>query len=176
MARVRALNPGFFLDDELADLSPLHRILFAGLWCVADREGRLKDNPRRIKAEVLPYDDCDLSTMLDDLSTGGFIHRYVVDGQSYIAIASWLKYQNPHHKEPISSIPSCMDQAWLKHESSMAQACFKHARSSSSSSSSSMDASPNKDLCPKCLKTHIEKPLEPDGHCALCGYRKRAKP
>lgn len=31
------------------------------------------------------------------------------------------------------------------------------------------------DNCPKCLAEQIEKPLEPDGHCALCGYKKRAK-
>jgi hypothetical protein len=55
VARSRNIKPGFFLNDELAECEPLARILFAGLWCIADREGRLEDRPKRIKAEVLPY-------------------------------------------------------------------------------------------------------------------------
>lgn len=55
MARSRNLKPGFFLNDCLAECQPLARILFAGLWCIADREGRLLDRPRKIKVEVLPH-------------------------------------------------------------------------------------------------------------------------
>ena len=67
MSRLRTLKPGFFLDDELADCPPLTRLLFAGLWVIADREGRLEDRPKRIKTETLPYDDCDVDAMLDEL-------------------------------------------------------------------------------------------------------------
>ena len=57
--RARNLKPGYFKNEGLADLPPLARILFAGLWGMADREGRLEDRPKRIKAEILPYDNCD---------------------------------------------------------------------------------------------------------------------
>jgi hypothetical protein len=33
------------------------RLLFTGLWCLADREGRLEDRPAEIKAEIFSYDD-----------------------------------------------------------------------------------------------------------------------
>ena len=51
MARARNIKPGFFLNEELGVLPPLVRILFAGLWCIADRDGRLEDRPKRIKME-----------------------------------------------------------------------------------------------------------------------------
>lgn len=106
MSRARNIKPGFFKNDTLAECSPLARILFAGLWCEADREGRLEDRPKRLKADCLPYDDCDVDSLLDDLAGRGFIVRYVVDGARYIAIPEFLKHQNPHCKEAASSIPA----------------------------------------------------------------------
>ena len=62
MARARNLKPSFFTNDKLAELHPLGRLLFAGLWTIADREGRLEDRPKRIKTDVsLPYITADAS-------------------------------------------------------------------------------------------------------------------
>src|SRR5262245_4448792 len=60
MARARLLKPGFFTNEDLVELPPAARLLFAGLWTLADREGRLEDRPKRIKLAVLPYDDVDV--------------------------------------------------------------------------------------------------------------------
>lgn len=106
MARARNIKPGFFLNDNLAEIEPLGRLLFAGLWCIADREGRLEDRPKKIKAEVLPYDDCDADKLLNALYEAEFIIRYTVDGQNYIQIANFLKHQNPHPREVPSIIPT----------------------------------------------------------------------
>lgn len=57
MARSRNIKPAFFFNEQLAEVAPLGRLLFIGLWTIADREGRLEDRPRKIKAEVLAYDD-----------------------------------------------------------------------------------------------------------------------
>lgn len=105
MARARNIKPGFFKNEDLAEMDPLSRLLFAGLWCLADREGRLEDRPKRIKAELFPYDNCDVDQLLDDLQEYGFIHRYEVDGGKYIFIQNWHKHQNPHHMEVPSVIP-----------------------------------------------------------------------
>jgi hypothetical protein len=105
MARARNIKPGFFMDDVLAEIEPLGRILFAGLWCIADREGRLEDRPKRIKAEVLPYDECDADDLLEQLNSKGFIIRYEVDGQRYIQVTKFTKHQNPHVNEKPSEIP-----------------------------------------------------------------------
>lgn len=106
MARARNIKPGFFTNDQLAEALPLARILFAGLWCFADREGRLYDRPKKIKAEILPYDDCNADELLESLAKLGFILRYEVSGIRYIQIVNFNKHQNPHVKEQASEIPS----------------------------------------------------------------------
>lgn len=105
MARSRNIKPGFFLNDELAEIEPLGRLLFAGLWTVADREGRLRDSPKKIKACVLPYDSCDVDELLNELCQKRFIVRYTTENENYIAILNWKKHQNPHVKEGPSEIP-----------------------------------------------------------------------
>lgn len=106
MARARNIKPGFFTHDGLAELEPLTRLLFIGLWTVADRAGRLEDRPKRIKAEVMPYDDCDIESMLSALHDSGFILRYRIGAVAAIQIVKWDKHQNPHIKESESTIPA----------------------------------------------------------------------
>lgn len=106
MARSRNIKPGFFLNDELALVEPLGRILFAGLWCIADRKGRLEDRPRRIKAEVLPYDNCSIDELLNQLVDHGFVIRYKVNCEAYIQVINFAKHQNPHKNERDSEIPA----------------------------------------------------------------------
>jgi hypothetical protein len=106
MARARNIKPGFFTHDGLAELDPLTRLLFIGLWTVADRAGRMEDRPKRIKAEVMPYDDCDVEAMLNALHAGGFILRYRAGEVAAIQIVKWDKHQNPHMKESESTIPA----------------------------------------------------------------------
>ena len=103
--RSRNIKPGFFKNEILGVLDPLARILFSGLWCMADREGRLEDRPLRIKIEVLPYDNCDVEDLLKGLQENGFIQRYEVNGEGYIQIVNFLKHQNPHIREKASEIP-----------------------------------------------------------------------
>jgi len=79
MARIRTIKPQFFLNEELAELSAMVRLLFIGLWTQADREGRLLDRPKRLKAEIFPYDNFDVEKGLHQLSEAGFIHRYKVN-------------------------------------------------------------------------------------------------
>lgn len=103
--RSRNIKPDFFLDDDLATLPFEGRILFAGLWCCADRAGRLEDRPSRIRASVFPYDAVDVDALLTGLVRTGQIIRYTVNGQKYIQINGFAKHQSPHHTEKASSIP-----------------------------------------------------------------------
>lgn len=106
MARARNIKPGFFTNDRLAECDPLARLLFAGLWCIADRSGRLEDRPKRIRAELLPYDSCDADELIAQLAEYGFVLRYESGGNKFIQILNFDKHQNPHVKEPASSIPA----------------------------------------------------------------------
>ena len=105
MARSRNIKPGFFTNEDLVELDFATRLLFAGLWTVADKEGRLQDRPKKIKIDVFPADNLDIDTMLQALHNGKFIVRYEVDGSKYIQISNWSKHQNPHHTEKASEIP-----------------------------------------------------------------------
>jgi hypothetical protein len=67
MARTRLLKPGFFSNDQLAECAPLARLLFAGLWTLVDRDGRMECRHAKIKAQVLPYDECDIAGLLAQL-------------------------------------------------------------------------------------------------------------
>lgn len=106
MARARNIKPSFFTNEQLAECSIEARLLFVGLWTLADREGRLEDRPKKIRAEVFPYDLCDCEPLLAELHKHGFIVRYQVDGSRYIQIPNFLKHQHPHKQEKASSIPA----------------------------------------------------------------------
>jgi hypothetical protein len=109
MVRTRSLNPGFFKNEYLAELPYEARILFAGLWCMADREGRLEDRPKRIKGEVFPYDNIDVEPLLITLARVGLICRYEADGGCYLWIPTFLKHQRPHPNEAPSLIRGMTD-------------------------------------------------------------------
>ena len=104
--RIRALKPGFFKNELLAELSPWHRLCFQGLWCCADRDGRLQDRPKRLKAEIFPYDDLDMNMLLWDLSRTGFVIRYKVGEHPYIWIPTWDSHQHPRTDEGSSTFPA----------------------------------------------------------------------
>lgn len=106
MARSRNIKPGFFKNEDLAEISPVGRLFFAGLWLIADREGRLQDRPRRLWAELMPYDPYEGEEVIQKLEEFGFILRYEADGGRYIQIVNFAKHQAPHYKEVASTIPA----------------------------------------------------------------------
>jgi len=140
--RARNLKPGFFKNEELADLPFEARLLFAGLWCMADREGRIEDRPRRIKAEVFPYDDVDIEKLLEQLRTARSIVRYTVEGHDggVIWIPTFKRHQNPHKNEKPSELPAYSDIAKLREDSGAStEVLAPRARLSSSLNPSSLN-------------------------------------
>lgn len=106
MARARNIKPGFFKNYDLADAGPQVQLLFAGLWCLADREGRLEDKPRFIKVEIFPYYDFDVNGGLTELERLKFICRYRVDDMAIIQVLNFKKHQSPHKTEKASALPT----------------------------------------------------------------------
>lgn len=107
MARIRYIKPSFFTSDNVAALPPLVRLLFQGLWCLADREGILLDRPARIRAEVMPYDKINVEHALTMLHERGFICRFEADDERLIHVSKFHQHQKPHHKEPASMLHAC---------------------------------------------------------------------
>jgi hypothetical protein len=67
------------LDDDLSLCSPLARVLFIGLLYKYDCDERFTIGFRRIKAEILPYDDCNINILFDELLKNGLIHKANID-------------------------------------------------------------------------------------------------
>jgi len=103
--RSRNLKPGFYKNEQLAECSFAARILFTGLWCLADREGRLEDRPKKIKMEIFPADNLEISDLIDELINYELVVQYEVDGRKCLWIPGFLKHQNPHPKEAASELP-----------------------------------------------------------------------
>ena len=164
--RARQLKPGFFKNEDLAECSYPARIVFAGLWTMADRAGRLEDRPKRIKAELLPFDDEPIGPILDELAKWGFILRYEANGIKLIWIPKFHCHQNPHKAEKPSAFPAHPDdhcgnssgQAQCKDGSSTVQAqCKDGSRRASSPIPSSPIPDCFKNLTPPPDKTTIPR-------------------
>lgn len=107
------IKPEFFDDPDVAELTPLARLFFIGLWIQADREGRLVDDMRRLKARLFPYDDVDLELLAVELHGKDMIRRYrdAENHGKFIWVRNFTKHQRPHPKEPQSLIPECHNGA-----------------------------------------------------------------
>ena len=110
--RIRTIKPEFFTHEGLFEAEketgfPL-RVAFPGLWCAADREGRFKWEPRRLKSLILPYDEINFSNVLDSLERHGFIVRYG-ENMEFGVIPSFLDHQCVNAREAQSklSAPDC---------------------------------------------------------------------
>jgi hypothetical protein len=99
VARIRTIKPEFFLDDELASHGFGVRLLFIGLWTLADCAGRQEDRPIRIKAQLFPYEEMDVDAGLRALARTGQIKRYTVGGRGYLEVSNFLKHQRLSGKE-----------------------------------------------------------------------------
>lgn len=128
MARARNIKPSFFANEDLVELSFETRLLFIGLWTLADRAGRLEDRPKRIKMAIFPADSVDVDRALDDLAKSGFIERYEARGMRCIQVTNFSKHQNPHVNEKPSDLPTLDEsrQAPEQHCASTVQAPEQH--------------------------------------------------
>jgi hypothetical protein len=106
MARCRNVKPNFFRNEVLAAAAPHARLLFVGLWCLADRRGLLEDRPARIRADIFPYETVDIEALLSELADAvdedgspAFVERYTAGGRRFIRIVNFRRHQYPNAKE-----------------------------------------------------------------------------
>lgn len=100
--RARNIKPGFFINEQLAEVDFATRLLFIGLWCYADREGRFEWKPKKIHAAIFPYDHgLDIEQMLCNLMSLHLITCHDMVGH----VVNFSKHQRPHPHEARSSLP-----------------------------------------------------------------------
>lgn len=155
MARARNLKPQFFTDAELVECEFWVRLLFAGLWTLADRRGILADKPKQIKIDLFPNDAVDIEAGLAALDKIGVIRRYQSqDGVCCIRVVNFLKHQNPHKDEKPNELPE-------EHPTSEVVTPGQHSvnrADSLNTDSLSLDSSPR---IPDCLERARGAPAKP---------------
>lgn len=92
------------------------RLLFIGLITQADDDGRLKADPRLVRAAIFPYDDDITADQIDewlaDLMRAGLVTVYTVDDFQYAHLRGWAnqKIDKPSPSDlpapPTTSTPS----------------------------------------------------------------------
>jgi|GEM_PF-6276215 len=105
MARSRNIKPGFFLNEHLVELPFEYRLLFAGLWTLVDRDGRMEYRPKKIKMAIFPADNVDVENGLISLSNCNLIKIYENKKNKYIQVVNFDKHQNPHINEKSTNMP-----------------------------------------------------------------------
>lgn len=109
MARIRTIKPEFFTSEDICSLTVKARLAYVGLWCYADREGRLKEAPITLAAALMPAEMADFPAVLDELVDTGHVIRYTVEGKKYLFIPTFTEHQRPHNTERDSGIPPLED-------------------------------------------------------------------
>ena len=103
MARIRTVKPEFFTSEDIISLSPLARLLYIGMWCEADREGRFAWKPNTLKIRYLPTDNIEIYSLCDEIVAAGLVVTY---GDGLAFIPSFSKHQSINPREAASTFPA----------------------------------------------------------------------
>lgn len=143
MARIRALKPDFFRDEELQelqaenpDLYPM--FVFAGLWGHCDRQGVFEWRPRTLALDILPFLWCrngeapgkQLGDSLVLLWEAKQVARYAHEGKEYGFIPTFTRHQRIGGKESQEApkYPNPKDMQEVQHRGSTGEAPGKQSR------------------------------------------------
>lgn len=99
MARARNIKPSFFTNEQVSDNCPLGRLLFIGLWTLADFKGDLEWKEKTLKIQILPWDECSIKELAINLDKSGLVRFYSDGNKTYLNIPNFEKHQNPHKNE-----------------------------------------------------------------------------
>lgn len=93
MARIRTIKPDFWTDEKIVELDAVERLLFIGLWNFADDQGYMDYSPKRIKMQVFPGDDVDVSRGLARLHEASLIRLYDSPQGFVLHVINWERHQ-----------------------------------------------------------------------------------
>ena len=124
MARIRTIKPEFWADEKIGPLDPTTRLVFLGLWSMADDAGRLIDSDKQIDAFIFPYTSETCRRSIDELESIGRIRRGMTQsGQRVIQIVNWhhQKIDKPNKKAQLPPIvePSSNDRRHVDDSSAL---------------------------------------------------------
>jgi len=90
------IDPKFWQDDKMMSLTPMHRLLFIGIWNYSDDAGIHKNSDSMLKAEVFPCDDItveEVGQLKDKLIQQQLIVPFNSEGIELFYVKNWKIYQ-----------------------------------------------------------------------------------
>lgn len=92
------IDPNIWESEDFSTLSMLGKVLFIGLFSLADDEGRGKANPVYIRSKLFPYTTekvrvADIETALSEIAHSMSVTFYTVNGTQYYALTHWNLWQ-----------------------------------------------------------------------------------
>lgn len=109
MARKRMVDPSIWQSEDFSKLSTLAKLVFIGLFSLADDEGRGRANPTYLKSSLFPYNEnlrsTDIEKTLSEISSNMSVVFYECNGSSYYSLLSWYIFQRID-KPTSSQLPS----------------------------------------------------------------------
>lgn len=97
MARKRMIDPNIWQSEDFSRLSTLGKLVFIGLFSLADDEGRGRCNPVYLKSTLFPYEEgirsADIDKTLSEISSNMSVIFYSCDGSSYYSLYNWNTWQ-----------------------------------------------------------------------------------
>ena len=97
MARKRMIDPNIWQSEDFNKLDTFSRLVFIGLFSLADDEGRGRANPTYIKSSIFPYDEVvrttDIEKSLSKISASMSIVFYEHNESKYYELLNWDKWQ-----------------------------------------------------------------------------------
>lgn len=97
MARKRMIDPNIWQSEDFSKLSTLGKLVFIGLFSLADDEGRGRCNPVYLKSTLFPYEEgirsADIDKTLSEISSNMSVIFYSCDGSSYYSLYNWNIWQ-----------------------------------------------------------------------------------
>jgi len=99
MLRIRSIHYDAFKSSKLAVLSAEAERCWWRLQCVCDDDGRCEDDPEVIasllflkRRDITPEQ---VDRWLGEMADAGLIVRYVVDGDRFVSVCQWKRFQKP---------------------------------------------------------------------------------
>ncbi len=114
MARKRMIKPDFWQSPKMAEMDHFTRLLFIGLWQVADDHGNGPMEPALLAAELFPFDlSRDTQHILTACSRGAqelakrrLIRVYEVNGRDFYSVTNFSEHQKINRpSNPVYPLP-----------------------------------------------------------------------
>ncbi|MGH9811493.1 MAG: hypothetical protein ACRD4T_00005, partial [Candidatus Acidiferrales bacterium] len=103
--RRREIHPDFWTDERVIEVSDGAKLLFIGLWMVADRAGRLERKTVAIGLKLRPWDPTAVPHLLEELVVARLVLAYEVGGRHYLGLPGLVRRQRFHPRELKSFLP-----------------------------------------------------------------------